>query len=410
MLEDYFRAGSTVARLRSGPTGPFLDGFAEDLRQRGYVPLTIRSYVNAVSHLGRWMEQEGIAPDGLDSRQLDAFIAQHRGTRGGGANTDLLAGVRQFLAFLRCQGTIPEVQAQRTDRHPELLARFERWMVRHRGVTAPTLDTYRPMVIEFIRIADEPTQYTAGTVRKFISDWIGRGGRSYAKTLVPAVRMFLRFLVSQGQCDASLVEAIPSIANWKLAALPVYLSADDVDRLLNTPDTSTPVGRRDRAILLLLARLGLRAGDVARMRLGDIDWAAGSILVTGKGRRPAHLPLPQDVGDAILSYLGEGRPRVHDDHVFLRALAPNAPFKSSVAVSDIVNRTAARAHVKPPRGGAHVLRHSVATALVRGGVALSTIQALLRHQSADSTAQYAKVDVITLQKIARPWPLEVSPC
>lgn len=192
---------------------------------------------------------------------------------------------------------------------------------------------------------------------------------------------------------------------WRLSSLPRYLEAPDVERVVKSCDLTTSHGLRDHAILLLLARLGLRAGDIVRMTFDDIDWRGGTLRVRGKGRREARLPLPQDVGDAVLAYTDRGRPRAGIDRVFLTTNAPRRPFASSAGISDLVRAALARAGIlNPPSHGAHLLRHSAATAMLRAGGSLDTIATVLRHRSTETTLHYAKVDVVMLQQVAQPWP------
>lgn len=412
-METYFRAAYAVARSRPGPTGPFLDGFTDSLRTRGYADRTTCGHVRAAAHLGLWMEAEDVVLAALDDRTLNAFTAHLsactcvRANRG--VYRDARAGARLFLSYLREQIVVP-LAPPPDDRLSAVVERFQHWMLRHRGVRTSTLRPYRPILVELVERLGDPARYTADALRRFVAERAARHSLGRAKTVVSAVRMFLRFLVAQGLCDVLLVEAIPTIAHWRLASMPAYLSPADVERVVGAPDSTTPLGRRDRAILLLLARLGLRAGDVAGLRMGDIDWPAGMLHVAGKGRRPGRLPLPQQVGDAVLDYLKAGRPPAITDHVFVGARAPHRALRHSSAISEIVNRAAERVGVVLPHGGAHVLRHSLATALVRGGVPLPVVRGVLRHRSDEMIAYYAKVDVGALQRIARSWPLQVSPC
>jgi len=222
--------------------------------------------------------------------------------------------------------------------------------------------------------------------------------------------MFVRFLIAGGHCAVGFEAAIPTVAHWRLATLPRYLQPGEVERLIASCDRTSPVGRRDRAILLLLARLGLRAGDIVQLRLSDIDWRGAWIHVCGKSRRHTRLPLTHEVGQAIVAYLQRGRPRTDADTLFVCCRAPFRPFSSHAAVSVIVDRALRRAGVaRPSRGAAHLLRHSVATSMLREGASLQDIAAILRHRSIQTTQIYAKVDVAALQPIAQPWP-EVRPC
>lgn len=212
------------------------------------------------------------------------------------------------------------------------------------------------------------------------------------------------------KCAAGLDGAVPMLAHWRLAALPRYLAEDEVERLIASCDPESPVGARDRAILLLLARLGLRAGDIVQLQVDDVDWKGGWILVSGKSRRETRLPLTQEVGQALVRYLRDVRPPCSERAVFVRSRAPFRPFGSHCAISVIVDRALHRAGVRrPSRGAAHLLRHSIATSMLRHGASLAEVASLLRHQSIATTQIYAKVDVKALQEIAQPWP-EVLPC
>jgi len=265
-------------------------------------------------------------------------------------------------------------------------------------------------VQEFLAtLGDDAAAYDAARVRAFILARASRVGRSRAKSVVNAVRMFLRFLAVSGHCPADLAAAVPRIAHWKLSSLPRYLAADDVARLVAACEPATAAGARDRAVLLLLARLGLRAGDVRDLRLGDLDWSRGRLRLMGKGRCETWLPLPQEVGDAILHYLTRFRPARADDHVFLRVYAPLGPLPSSGPIAKLVRRAIHRAGIAAPSRGAHVLRHSAATALLRQGASLDVIGAVLRHRCIESTAHYAKVDGALLRMVAPPWPAAGGP-
>jgi site-specific recombinase XerD len=284
-------------------------------------------------------------------------------------------------------------------------------MRQQRGTCEATLDLYdQPIRALLGRVGDDPTKLDARTLREFVMEGAQVCGWAAAKKRTTALRMFLRFLIAEGKCATGLVGAVPILAHWRLAALPRYLAEDDVERLIASCDAESPVGVRDRAILLLLARLGLRAGDIIQLELDDIDWKRGWILVSGKSRRQTRLPLTQEVGLALVRYLRGARPPSTDRAVFVRSRAPFRAFRSHCAVSVIVDRALCRAGVRrPSRGAAHLLRHSIATSMLRHGASLTEVGALLRHQSIATTQIYAKVDVNALQAIAQPWP-EVLPC
>jgi integrase len=222
--------------------------------------------------------------------------------------------------------------------------------------------------------------------------------------VITATRAFLRYLAFRGNARADLGLAVPAVAHWRLASVPHHLSPDELTRVLAACDGDQPARVRDRAMVLLLARLGLRPGDVAQLRLSDLDWTQGTIQVTGKGRYQVRLPLPQEVGEAVLRYLAS-RPHVPEtDRVFVTTIAPVAPFRSGDAVSSVVARALERAGVHVARPGAHVLRHTAATEMLRHSVSLDHIGLVLRHRSLDMSAYYAKVDLATLRQVAQPWP------
>jgi site-specific recombinase XerD len=293
---------------------------------------------------------------------------------------------------------------------PALLLAFRDWMRQQRGTCDSTLDNYAIHIRELLcRVGEKPDRLDARTLRQFVLEGSHRCGWAAAKKRTTALRMFLRFLTAEGHCASGLDGAIPVLAYWRLASLPRYLPEDDVERLVASCDLTSPVGKRDRAILLLLARLGLRAGDIVRLRLSDFDWKGASIRVCGKGRRQVRLPLTQEVGEALVAYLDEGRPQTTTDVVFVRSRPPFQAFRSHCAVSVLVDRAFRRAEVRrPSRGAAHLLRHSIATSMLRHGASLHDVAALLRHRSIATTQIYAKVDVTTLSAIAQPWPEEPS--
>lgn len=227
-----------------------------------------------------------------------------------------------------------------------------------------------------------------------------------AQLCLSALRGFFRFLNQRGLLLADLASAVPTVANWRLTEVPKFIAPREVEQLLLSCDQDSLVGQRDYTVLLLLARLGLRAGEVVHLQLNDIDWRAGEIHVRGKGGRSDALPLPADIGEALAAYLRHGRPLCSTRRVFVRARAPHTGFASSVAIDSIVRRALQRAKLDPPRKGAHLLRHSLATAMLRDGASLAEIGQLLRHRLPQTTEIYAKVDPVSLGALAQPWPGE----
>jgi site-specific recombinase XerD len=288
---------------------------------------------------------------------------------------------------------------------PAAVEAFAIWLKLHRGATERTINDYVSIAKEFVVVVGEDTaRYDAGLVRQFILDKAARVGRSYTKSVASAIRVLLRFLVNYANCSPDLAAAVPRVANWKLSSLPRYVSAEDIERLIASCNPAAAEGARDRAIILLLARLALRAADVRNLRLADIDWQRARLRVMGKGRSETWLPLPQDVGDAVLQYLEHFRPNLNDNHVFLRVRPPFSPLPSSGPISKVVCRAIHRSGIQAPSMGAHLLRHSSATSLLRDGSSLDVIGAVLRHRSIESTAHYAKVDFELLRSVTQPWP------
>jgi site-specific recombinase XerD len=325
-----------------------------------------------------------------------------------GVNQDSLVAARLFIAFLRHTGVIPPpVPVPSPSQRWPMLGTFRSWMGQHRGLTESTLDVYQTVLVDLVEaLGDDPRSYSAEALRAFVLERARPHGLWRARTIVVAVRALLRFLGATGQCPPGMEHAIPGFTSWRLSSVPRFLEPDDVERVMASCDRDINRGR-DRAVILLLARLGLRASEVAHLRLADIDWKNGRLAVCGKGRRREWLPLPQEVGSAVLWYLQQGRPPLRIPEVFTTVLAPFGPL-TRASVTHVVRSALRRAGVKAPINGAHVLRHSAATAMLRHGASLASIGAVLRHRSPDTTAHYAKVDFKLLSEIAQPWPGRAS--
>ncbi|TAK55471.1 MAG: integrase [Gammaproteobacteria bacterium] len=398
--------------MQPGALAKHLAGFTQELESVGYAQLTVAGYSMSAAHFAEWARRRDQGEADWSADAIDRF-ARHRCCCFGGRRWHRVSGkyvrrVRRFIHYLERQGVIAScAEAQPVAPLPE----FSDWLALHRGVSARTIERYVGALSRLLPAAGEDrTTFTALRVRQLVLSHVRGHSTSYARCVVTALRVYLRFLASQGHCPAGLDRSIPTIPQWRLSALPRYLPADEIERVVAACDIATPVGVRDRAVLLLLARLGLRAGDVVKLGLADIDWHAATLKVCGKGRRDVRLPLPQDAGDAVLAYLQHARPRVAIDRVFLCLRAPYRPFRRSGTISSIVSAALHRAGVcQPPSRGANLLRHSAATALLRAGASLDAVSSLLRHRSLDMTAHYAKVDVAMLTSVAQPWP-EGVPC
>ncbi len=413
MLSHFIERPARINAIRTGPCGALLD-FAEYLFQTGYAEISARRHIRSAEHVVRWASRGNLVIDELDGPALERFgehLASCRCGRYSRTNRrEILTGARLFLTHSQGKEPVIKMRAP-VDPSPVLLESFCRWMREHRGTSERTLYNYGLPIGDLIRrFGEDPSSLNAPGLRSFVLSESRNAGWATAKRCTTALRMFLRFLIAEGQCPAGLLGAIPMLAHWRLSSLPRYLPPEEVELVIASCDVSSPVGKRNYAILLLLARLGLRAGDIVQLRLQDIDWKGAWVHVSGKGRRQTRLPLTQEVGDALVSYLQESRTRSGVDTLFLRSRAPYRGLGSHAAVSVIVANAIRRAGIKPPgRGAAHLLRHSVASSMLRQGASLQEISALLRHRSIETTQIYAKIDVAALRQIAQPWP-EVSSC
>jgi site-specific recombinase XerD len=402
--------------MKAGIVAQHLEGFAIELASLGYTSLTINDFLISAIHFGAWLEISCRSLDDVVEQTVSVFGA-HRCKCPGGRSLKRIsprftARVQRFVDYLQQQGAISPCTNPTTEA-PASLSAFRNWLSCHRGLAIKTVDRHERLVTQMLpALGANASTYNAASVRKVILDRI-RGCRpAYAKTMLVSLRVYLRFLATSGACQAGLDHALPSVAEWRLSSLPRYLDAAQATRLIDSCEKNGPQGLRDRAIVLLLIRLGLRAGDIAGMRPGDINWQDATLLVRGKGRRDVRLPLPQDAGDAVLDYLECARAHVAIDRVFLCVNAPFRPLGCGGSnVSSIVRAALQRAGItNPPTYGANLLRHTAATMMLRAGSTLYEIGTVLRHKSPDTTAHYAKVDVATLQQIAQPWPNEEGTC
>jgi integrase/recombinase XerD len=392
-----------------GPLAPYAGGFRAELERLGYTPLTAATHVRLMAHLSRWLAREGVEAAGLTPAVIEAYFAERRAA--GYAGHVTARALRPLAGYLRRLGVIsPPAAAVAASAVERLLARYREYLLVERGLAGTTAELNVRMVRRFlagrVQEADAGVDLgylTAGEAAALVVAQ-SRQRPKPVKRMVTALRSLSGFLHAEGLISQPL--AVPSPAGWTQAGLPRALDGDQVAALLACCDPLTRTGRRDLAILTLLARLGLRAGEVAALRLDDIDWRRGEITVRGKGNRHDRLPLPADVGQRIVAYLHDGRPQAAPGRtVFVRAQAPYRPLTSN-AVTTVVACAGRRAGLGLI--GAHRLRHSAATAMLRSGGSLSEIGQTLRHARPLTTAIYAKVDVGALRQLARPWPGELA--
>jgi integrase/recombinase XerD len=389
----------------SGPLAPYAAGFASWLRSRAYSPSAAADRLCQFDQLSRWLEREGLGVGELTDEQAERFVAARRAA--GRVTWVAPKSVMLPLEYLRELAVAP-TPAPALAQGPleELLAKYHRYLLVERGLSEHTVfDAYGPVARLFVAGREGPARLelerlSAADVSMFLARECPKRSVSGARDLVCALRSFLRYLHLAGLTEAPLVWAVPSVADLRDRTLPRGLEPAAVKKLLASCDRRTLVGRRDHAILLLLSRLGLRAGEVAAIQLHDVDWRAGLLLVRGKGGRHDELPLPVDVGEALVSYLRR-RPRCECRALFLRVTAPRQGLNRST-IGWVVRSACDRAEL--PRVGAHRLRHTAATEMLRRGASLAEIGQVLRHREQKTTAVYAKVDRQALRALARPWP------
>jgi len=385
---------------------PFASGFAAELRELGYRPVSAAFQLQLMAHASRWLDANDLEASALS---VDAvrFLAARRAA--GYTNYVTVRAIAPLLGYLRGIGVAPEAVPEEPGTPAEvLLERYREFLAVERGLTADTVEGYVHAVRPFLAGVGggggelDLRGLTAAHVTAFVVERCPRQSHGAAKMTVTALRSLLGFLHVEGLIGRSLVGAVPSAASWRLSGLPRTLEPGQVRALLDSCGRRSVVGRRDFAILTILVRLGLRAGEVAGLGLDDVDWRTGELVVVGKGRRSERLPLPVDVGEAIIGYLRDGRPgSAQDRSLFVRVKAPHCGLTTG-GVTQVVVSAARRAELGQIH--AHRLRHTAATQMLRAGASLEQIGQVLRHRQPLTTAIYAKVDREALRQLARPWP------
>lgn len=389
------------SRRRPGVLAPFVEGFESTLLSRGYTPGSVRNMLKVLGQMGRWLEATGIDPSELDAGRVDAFCEYRRA---GWRRRVERRSARLVLEYLIGQGVVPRPPCPTPSALDELLETFRGWMVDERGLAEPTIIRYLRTARIFLGQREAGAAITdldGAEVNKFLLAEARRCSVGAAKGRVAELRAVLRFLFATGRIPVQLGAAVPPVAGWHDTGLVPTLSPDAVQGLLDSCDQTTPMGIRDHAILMLLARLGLRSIEITRLTLDDVHWRQGELTIRGKGGGVNRMPLPVEVGQALASYLSGARPRSEGRQVFLTCRAPLRPIPAA-AVGDIVRHACRVAGL--PEVGPHRLRHALATAMVARGVPITAISQVLRHRDLATTALYAKVDLDALRMVAKPWP------
>ena len=398
-----------LSRAPEGPLTTYIEPFARSLREQGYVLDSIHQQVLLAACFSDWLRQRGVALRGITSDHSQRYL-RYRAGRVRPCRGDA-AALRHLLNYLRRERVIPTEKAPARPLTPaELWAQgYEQHLREARGLARATIVNYVPFIRSFLkdRFGGGPATLSllcARDVVAFVQHQARHLHPKRAKLLTSALRSFLRYARYRGEVKLDLAAAVPIVPNWSMSAIPRAIGADQVRQLLASIDRNTAGGRRDYAILLLLARLGLRSSEVAFLELDEIDWKAGQLSVRGKSGQRSDLPLPTEVGKAIAAYLRHGRPRCSSRRVFLRVKAPVCGFQGACGVGSIVRHRLLRTGIEAPTYGAHQFRHGLATEMLRQGASLGEIGELLGHHNPQTTKIYTKVDLEALRTLALPWP------
>lgn len=408
MIEPFFPNPVLYQRLRGGPLGAHIDVFAQQLSDQGYARSTARCAMRLLADFGTWLEQQGTAIAQLDAAALEVFLQHryrcwqpHRGDR---------QTLMTFLAYLEASGVIvPSQQPPEGEVRHGVVRAFQEHLTNQRQLAPATVRSHLATVDRFLqwRFGEQPPELAALCAQDLSAFMLAQARRysvEHTQRIATVLRSFLHFLLQSGAIATDLTPCVPAPARRRLMELPRFMPGEDVERLLQSIDQATAQGLRDYAIMLLLARLGLRAREVAALCLEDLGWDAAEVLIRGKGECLERMPLPWDVGEALSHYLRDARPPCSTRQVFVCMRAPRRGFAHGGAVSTIARRALARADLHPPHQGAYLLRHSLATRLLREGASLAEIGELLRHRHPQTTQIYAKVDERTLGELALAWP------
>ena len=402
------RGRKALRRLYSGPLGTYIDPIAAWYFEHGYERSYISASLKSVDHFGRWVDRQGLQLRDINEHLIGRYVLQMPRRSHQGARVALV----RLLALLREGGASPPPVVELGP--AEILQdAFRRYLVEERGLATRTVGHYTEAARVFLTALfkqgrQDPSRWTAADVLTFVRQHARARSPVYMQHLCVGVRSFLRYLRFRGKLRRELASSVPRIAHWRLGSLPKFLTSKQVERVLGRCDRYTVIGRRNYAILMLLARLGLRAAEVRSLSLDDIDWQNGQLTIRGKGRPPEPMPLPKDVGTALAAYLTNGRPPSTSRAVFVRMIPPHIEFTGSGAITTMAAKALRTAGVDSPIKGTHVFRHTLATQMLNDGASLREIGQVLRHRDEDTTRIYAKVDMKRLRALTLRWPGGVS--
>jgi len=391
--------------LRVGPLAQYFDPYIARIEEEGFSPSSVPCQAYAITRFSKWLQEKQIPLRDLDGATVRAFLNREHGV----VHRPEPETIHRLVAILRDMGVLKVDSAPELTAVQECLREYRQYLVRQRGLSAASLPNYLSYAEQFLQEKFAQGELRLDALRAlditaYVKLHVAKLSPGRAKLLVTALRGFLRYLLHQGKIAIDLSPCVLPVACWSFSEIPKSLPPGTVERVLARCNRKTSIGRRNYAILLLLARLGLRAGEVVTLNLEDLDWESGLIKIRRKGSRWTQLPLLEDVGVAIAAYLRSDRPPSSSRRVFLRHCAPARGFAGTISISSIVRRTLIGAGVDSARTGAHVLRHTLAVDLLRNGATLHEIGDVLGHCSPNTTAIYAKVDLVALRSIALPWP------
>jgi len=409
MINQFFKDPKTILRMHEGPIGTHINIYAKFLCDQGYSRQSSCSQLRLIANFSKWLQLQNIKVEDISHKIIDKYLKYRKQfvkiNRGDQFALNRLLDILDGLG-ISCRKVLNKAKSE----YQQVEDDFKNYLFNERNLAPATVVNYLPIVHKFLfeRFGNNPIRFNSLHARD-ITGFILRHASNYsnkrAQLMVTAIRGFLRYLLLQKKIITDLSACVPTVPCWQLSTIPKYLQPEQVQTILKyCNNRQAPVGIRNYAILLLLARLGLRACEVIAIELEDIEWETGHINIRGKGGGKVRFPLPKDVGEAIADYLKNGRPRCLTRHVFVRQYAPIRKIGNSSTISSIVRRAIIHTGINSHHKGAHLFRHTLATQMLRQGASLAEIGELLRHQSPKTTLIYAKVDITALKILAQPWP------